>query len=71
MVLADDLRDNRGPFGISHREGTKVIPYVLPLICNGASGLPASPLETGWSRFRLDSEESTLKPEIVSVGLPK
>jgi len=51
MVLADDLRDNRGPFGISHREGTKVISYVLPLICNGASGLPASPLEIGWSRF--------------------
>lgn len=71
MVLADDLRDNRGPVKISPREGKKWIPYIIPLICIGVSELPISPLATGWSRFRFDSEEATREPEIVSFGFSK
>lgn len=71
MVLADDLRDNRGAFEISQSEGKKGVSYIIPLICVGASQLPISPLRTGRSRFRFDSEEATREPEMVNFGVPK
>ena len=71
MVLADDLLDNRGPFEISQSDGKKGIPCIIPLICVGASEMPISPLETGISRFRFDSEETTREPEFVSFGVPR